>query len=169
MSLFESIWADDNSDDLLFENSPCTIEGESSAFDPGHSLEFGSHPSDGCSTKQDHVNHGPIVFDRGCVSFEDQQLAGGSSGADDMSATNNLLQQQHVEQSMSSDSGEYRDRSVLDLKSDILGISTKIFRFWVCLVLTKLFQRLGHIPDRKARGRPIECYDDEGSPDEIDN
>jgi hypothetical protein len=123
MSLIKSICADDNSDDILFENSTCTIDIESSAFDPSYVLELRDHSTDGYSMKPDHVNHAPIVLNHKRVTFEDQQLASGSSGANDKSATDKL--QQHIEQSVTSDSGECHDRSVLDLKSDILGIITR--------------------------------------------
>jgi len=117
MSLLESVWADDNLDDLLFENATRTIDGASSAFDANAGLEFGNHCSDSYSTKRDHANHEPIVFDHGHTTFEDQQLVGYSSANQNMSAADD--QEHHEEQSVTSDSGECHDKSVLDLKPDI--------------------------------------------------
>jgi hypothetical protein len=130
MSFVESVWADGESDDLLFECPTHTIDGETSAFDAGDGLEFGNLTSAGFSTKQDHTKHQSIVLDHERVAFEDQQLACGWSGAN-QNISDVYDPQQQAEQSAvsavatSSDSSKYRDRSVLDF----IGHYNKIFQY----------------------------------------
>jgi len=127
MSLIESVWADNESDDLLFENSTRTIDAESSAFDANDYLDFGNHSSDGFSMKQGHAKHQSIVLDHGHVAFEDQQLTGGCPPTNQNIPAAHDLQQQVERLAVASDSSMCHDRSVLGLKSDILGITTKSF------------------------------------------
>jgi hypothetical protein len=125
MSLVESVWADGESDDLLFECPTRTIDGETSAFDAGDGLEFGNLASERFSTKRDQTKHQSIVLDREPVAFEDQQLACGWSGTNQNISAAYDPQQQAEQSAVASDSSKYRDRSVLDLKSDDLGITTR--------------------------------------------
>lgn len=167
MSLAETVWTDDNSDELLFENSTCTIAGGSRAFDTNTSFEFGDHSSYSYSKRPDHSDRRPIILNHGYAAFGDQQHVEYSGANQNTYAADNL--QHHVEQSVISDSGECHDRSVLELKSDTFGPTSKTLPVWVCLVLTKLFQKLGHIPNQKTHGRPIGLSDGEGWPYEVDD
>jgi len=123
MSFLESLWDDLDSDDLLFEDFTRVIDADHSAFDAGHGLGFTSKSSDRYSMEHDNVERRSIVLDHGYAS-EDKQLARAYPSAKQDSPNAGDMQQ-HAEPTVTCDSSERRDRSVLGLNSHILDIITR--------------------------------------------